>query len=46
MNGIHLQHHYISRESGELLSEILNPEVNSPNVYDTRAVTGIAIKYY
>jgi len=43
---IHIQHHYISRESGELLSELLNPEVNSSNVYNTRAMTGIAIKYY
>jgi hypothetical protein len=43
---IQIQHYYISRESGELLSELLNPEINSSNVYDTRAITGIAIKFY
>lgn len=41
---INIRQHYISRESDELISEILNPDVNYPNIYNTISITGIAIK--
>lgn len=42
---INIRQHYISRESGELISEILNPDVNHSNIYNTISITGIAIKF-
>jgi hypothetical protein len=42
---INIRQHYISRESGELISEILNPDINHSYIYNTISVTGIAIKF-
>lgn len=42
---INVKQHYISRESGELISELLNPDLNTSNIYNTISITGIAIKF-
>lgn len=42
---IGIKQHYITRERGEILAEILNPSDNKPENYSTIALTGIAIKY-
>jgi hypothetical protein len=42
---ISIKLHYISRQQGELLGQLLDPKNNQPEAYDTVALTGIAIRY-
>ena len=37
--------HYITRQQGEFLSQLLDPKNNQPEAYDTVSLTGIAIRY-
>ncbi|MGE5316175.1 MAG: hypothetical protein ACM3Q4_15885 [Acidobacteriota bacterium] len=42
---VNVRQHYISRERGERISELLSPRQNKPEMYETIALTGVAIRY-
>ena len=42
---ISIKLHYISRQQGELLGQLLDPKNNQPEAYDTVSLTGIAIRF-